>query len=168
MADPHIQSPMDHWDKVSVILYRLGYPSATLAVLFLPFYFDKAFFTLMIAATLLTSSMHLYLKSFRFIFQYVMWAGLLLALIGQTALALGAGLLVIGGLSFKEYFCFRIRGLNFQPIFVTLLWLSLQLNWQMATIIFAVIVSVLLFILSIQKWRMPLHFDIGDKGKYQV
>ena len=34
--------------------------------------------------------------------------------------------------------------------------------------IFSIIIGILLLILSIQKWRMPLHFDIGDKTKYQV
>ncbi len=77
-------------------------------------------------------------------------------------------LLVIGGLSYKEYFCFRVFGLNFQPIFVAVLWLAIALNWTILVQIFSVICGLLLLVLSIQKWRMPLHFDIGDKSKYQV
>gem|GEM_PF-3992659 len=28
MADPHIQSPMDHYDHITVIIYRLGFTLA--------------------------------------------------------------------------------------------------------------------------------------------
>ena len=59
-------------------------------------------------------------------------------------------------------------GLNFQPIFVAVLWFSFVFEQTLLTQIFSVICGVLLLILSIQKWRMPLHFDIGDKEKYQV
>lgn len=34
--------------------------------------------------------------------------------------------------------------------------------------ILALMISVLLAVLSIKKWLMPLHFDIGDKTKYQI
>ena len=81
-------------------------------------------------------------------------------------IALGAMLLVIGGLSYKEYFCFRIFGLNAQPIFVAILWFVFE--QALLVRIFSIIIGILLLILSIQKWRMPLHFDIGDKTKYQV
>jgi len=48
-------------------------------------------------------------------------------------IALGAMLLVIGGLSYKEYFCFRIFGLNAQPIFVAILWFAFVL-WGVVTV----------------------------------
>ncbi|EJS91872.1 hypothetical protein AAUPMC_01105 [Pasteurella multocida subsp. multocida str. Anand1_cattle] len=32
----------------------------------------------------------------------------------------------------------------------------------------SLIVALLFFVLAFKKWQMPLHFDIGDKSKYQV
>lgn len=94
--------------------------------------------------------------------------GLLCYIFNFPLLALGAMLLVIGGLSYKEYFCFRVFGLNFQPIFVAVLWTAVALELTVLVQVLSLICSVLLLVLSIQKWRMPLHFDIGDKTKYQI
>ncbi|STY60387.1 Uncharacterized integral membrane protein [Mannheimia haemolytica] len=77
-------------------------------------------------------------------------------------------LLVIGGLSYKEYFCFRVFGLNFQPLLVAVLWIAFALEWSLLVQILSLVCGLLLLVLSIQKWRMPLHFDIGDKSKYQI
>lgn len=168
MADPHIKSPMDFWDYLTVIVYRSGFILATIMVLLLPYQTNVAQYGLFIAGAMLAGCVHLYLKSFRLFFQLAAWIGLLCAILGWPLLATGAMLLIIGGLSYKEYFCFRIFGLNFQPIFVALLWFSLVFQAQIMTQILSVIIGVLLALLSIQKWRMPLHFDIGDKTKYQI
>lgn len=168
MADPQIKSPMDFWDYLTVIVYRSGFVLATLAVLLLPYQADIAQKGLLIAGAMLGSSLHLYLKQFRLIFQFAAWLGLLAFIFGLPLIALGAMLLVVGGLSYKEYFCFRIFGLNFQPIFVAVLWFAFVFEQTVLTHLFSLICGVLLLILSIQKWRMPLHFDIGDKKKYQV
>lgn len=168
MADPHIKSPMDFLDYLTVIIYRSGFVVATIMVFLLPYYQNIAHPGLFVAGVMLASSLHLYAKSFRMIFQFSAWLGLLCAIFNFPLLALGAMLLVIGGLSYKEYFCFRVFGLNVQPIFVAVLWLAIALNWTILVQIFSVICGLLLLVLSIQKWRMPLHFDIGDKSKYQV
>lgn len=166
MADPHIKSPMDFWDYLTVIIYRSGFVLATLAIFLLPYQSEIAIRGLLIAGTMLASSLHLYLKQFRLIFQFAAWIGLLCFIFDLPMIALGAMLLVIGGLSYKEYFCFRIFGLNAQPIFVAILWFVFE--QALLVRIFSIIIGILLLILSIQKWRMPLHFDIGDKTKYQV
>lgn len=168
MADPHIQSPMDSLDYLTVIIYRLGFVLAGLMLLCLPFQQTFALFGLLIASTMLSSSLHLYMKSFRYLFQFTMWIGLLCAIFGVEKLAFGAVLLVLGGLCYKEYFCFRVWGLNFQPVFLAALWLFtvLQISWLFIPL--ALLSGVLTLFLAIQKWRMPLHFDIGDKSKYQV
>ena len=168
MEDPHIKSPMDFWDYLTVIIYRSGFVLAMLAVLLLPYQSDFALKGLLLAGTMLGSSLHLYLKQFRLIFQFSVWIGLLCFIFGVPILALGAMLLVVGGLSYKEYFCFRVFGLNFQPIFVAVLWFAFVFEQLVLVQIFSVIIGILLLILSIQKWRMPLYFDIGDKTKYQV
>lgn len=168
MADPHIKSPMDFWDYLTVIIYRSGFVLATLAIFLLPYQSEIAIRGLLIGGTMLASSLHLYLKQFRLIFQFSVWIGLLCFIFGVPILALGAMLLVVGGLSYKEYFCFRVFGLNFQPIFVAVLWFAFVFEQLVLVQIFSVIIGILLLILSIQKWRMPLYFDIGDKTKYQV
>lgn len=168
MADPHIQSPMDFGDYLTVIIYRCGFVLATLMLFLLPYYTSAAQLGLLVAGTMLASSLHLYAKSFRLIFQFAAWMGLLCYIFNFPLLALGAMLLVIGGLSYKEYFCFRVFGLNFQPIFVAVLWTAVALELTVLVQVLSLICSVLLLVLSIQKWRMPLHFDIGDKTKYQI
>lgn len=167
MADPHIQSPMDFWDYLTVILYRCGFVLSAIMMALLPYY-DIALKGILIAGVLLASSLHLYLKTFRFVFQFAVWIGLLCQIFSFPHLALGAMLVAVGGLSYKEYFCFRIFGLQFMPLLVAMLWLSMVFNIQWLTITLSAICAILLFILTIQKWRMPLHFDIGDKSKYQI
>lgn len=167
MADPHIQSPMDSWDYISVIIYRLGFSLGALAVVLLPYY-PQAQLLLLFAATCCAAFLHIYLKKFRLLLQLATWVALLCYAFGLPMLALGGAFVTLGGLCFKEYFCFRIRGLNWQPLFLAVFWLVLQFNLPILSIILSLIITALLLLLSIQKWRMPLHFDIGDKSKYQI
>lgn len=168
MADPHIQSPMDFWDYLTVVLYRCGFCLAAVAVAATALQTTHADLLLLLSGTLLASSLHLYLKSFRLLFQFVAWIGLFCQIVGLPLLASGAMLLVIGGLAYKEYFCFRIVGLQFMPLFVALFWLGLAFDIVALIWLSAGIITPLLTLLSVQKWRMPLHFDIGDKTKYQM
>ena len=168
MADPHIQSPMDFWDYLTVSIYRSGFVLATVMMLLLPYVAEIAQQGLLIAGAMLASSVHLYLKPYRYVFQFAVWIGLLCQIFGLPLLAFGAKLFVIGGLSYKEYFCFRVFGLNFQPILMAGLWIASVVEVTIVVQIISIISGLLLAVLSIQKWRMPLHFDIGDKTKYQI
>ena len=168
MADPHIESPMDVWDKLTVIIYRTGFVIAAFSILALTWYPQQAQIAVLIAATCCASSLHIYLKYFRLTFQFATWLALLCALLGWHELALGGALVTLGGLCFKEYFCFRVPLLNLQPAFVATLWFAWVFEGGWITRILSLIVGGLLLILAVQKWRMPLHFDIGDKTKYQI
>lgn len=168
MADPHIQSPMDFWDYLTVSIYRSGFVLATVMMLLLPYAAEIAQQGFLIAGVMLASSVHLYLKPYRYVFQFAVWIGLLCQIFGLPLLAFGAMLFVIGGLSYKEYFCFRVFALNLQPIFFAVLWFALLFNITWLSSLLCFITGLLILLLSIQKWRMPLHFDIGDKTKYQV
>lgn len=168
MADPHIQSPMDIWDYLTVILYRSGFVLAGVMTLIFPYYPETAHLGILIAATLCAACLHIYMKTFRLILQMATWVALICQMLGYEALALGGALVTLGGLCYKEYFCFRIFLLNFQPLFVALFWCIALLNNHIATQVISVVVGILFVVLAIQKWRMPLHFDIGDKTKYQV
>ncbi|MDP8171280.1 DUF2301 domain-containing membrane protein [Pasteurella skyensis] len=168
MADPHIKSPMDIWDTLTVIIYRSGFILAGIMVLLLPYQPQIAYLGILVSAIFCASSLHIYLKHFRLLLQFASWIALLCHILDLPALALGGALVTLGGLAFKEYFCFKVPLLNLQPLFVALLWFSIQLNILPATQVISVIVGGLFIILAIQKWQMPLHFDIGDKTKYQV
>ena len=48
------------------------------------------------------------------------------------------------------------------------LWITSVFDVTIVVQIISIISGLLLAVLSIQKWRMPLHFDIGDKTKYQI
>ena len=65
MADPHIQSPMDVWDKLTVVIYRTGFVIAALSILALTWYPQQAQIAVLIAATCCASSLHNYIKLFR-------------------------------------------------------------------------------------------------------
>lgn len=168
MADPHIQSPMDVLDKFTVCIYRLGFMVAALGMAFLPYNQSMGYLTLLTAATMCASSLHIYLKQFRLLLQFSTWIALLCHAFGLSALALGGVLLTLGGLCFKEYFCFRVPTLNFMPVFVALLWGGFVAKIAVMLQIMSIICALLLIILFIQKCRMPLYFDIGDKMKYQI
>ncbi|UAX41418.1 DUF2301 domain-containing membrane protein [Pasteurella canis] len=168
MADPHIQSPMDIWDYITVILYRSGFVLAGIMTLIYPYHPQVAHIGLLIAAVCCASSLHIYLKSFRLILQMATWVALLCQVIGFEHIALGGALLTLGGLCYKEYFCFRILFLNIQPFFVALFWCIIPLNNNFAIQVMSVIIAILFLILAIRKWQMPLYFDIGDKTKYQI
>lgn len=168
MADPHIQSPMDFWDYVTVIVYRSGFVIAGMGLLIFPYFAPLAQHLLLVSGVMLASSLHLYLKSYRLGFQFVLWIGLLCQIWGAEYLGLGSVLLVLGGLCYKEYFCFRILGLQFQPILLALIWFSAVFDLSVLVIGLSAVSGLLTLFLAFQKWRMPLHFDIGDKTKYQL
>lgn len=168
MADPHIQSPMDFLDKLTVCLYRSGFIVAACAVGLLPYSPQWGYFSLLVAATLCASSLHIYLKPFRLLLQMATWIALLCHAFGQPELALGGVLLTLGGLAFKEYFCFRVWALNFMPFFAALLWLCTVASFPLPQKILSAVCALLFAVLFIQKIKMPLHFDIGDKSKYQI
>ena len=108
MADPHIKSPMDFLDNLTVIIYRSGFVIAALAIIAMSWYPDLSLTFILIAATCCASSLHIYLKSFRLLFQFATWIGLLFYINHYPALALGGALLTLGGLCFKEYFCLLV------------------------------------------------------------
>ncbi|VTR63385.1 Uncharacterized integral membrane protein [Actinobacillus pleuropneumoniae] len=93
---------------------------------------------------------------------------MLCQIFGLPIFALGAMLLVVGGLSYKNISVFRVFGLNAQPLLVAVIWLAILLDQMLLLQISSGISGILLVVLSIQKWRMPLHFDIGDKTKFEV
>ena len=169
MADPHIQSDMDWLDYVTVILYRMGFVIAFPSVLLLPWDIGFPMLNMVfVAAILCASSLHIYMKPFRLLLQMATWVGLACFVLGFPMIGLGGAFITLGGLCFKEYFCFKVPGLPAQPLILAALWFSMVFEYTTVAKVMAAIAALLFLIVSIAKWRMPLHFDIGDKTKYEV
>jgi uncharacterized integral membrane protein len=169
MADPHIIPDMDWIDHLTVIIYRLGFTLCTPLILLLPWNIGYQIdIYLMICAIMCASSLHIYMKNFRLLLQMATWVGTIVFFLGYPEIGLGGAFITLGGLCFKEYFCFRVPGLPFQPLILAGLWFSLQFDAIAVAKILASIASLLFLTVSVAKWRMPHHFDIGDKSKYQI
>lgn len=175
MANPEIESELDGIDRLSVCLYRLGLSLAALLLVCrgVNLLFGLDYLTQPVWQTMLATAMglclHIYDKRVRFMLQGLGWGGLMLAASGAPdALVQGAALATLGGLAFKEQFCFAIPGIKAVPLLLPLLWLLelARLEWVAALV--ALASGLLLCLLSLAKWRMPLHFDIGDRGRYQL
>lgn len=169
MADPHIQSPMDIYDHMTVIIYRLGFTLACPVIALLPWlsHFPVENFV-MLCAAMCASSLHIYMKSFRLLLQFATWIGLLCFVLGYPYLGIGGAFITLGGLCFKEHYCFKVPGLRLQPLILAALWFCLVFDIGVAAKALSAISALLFLITSFYKWRMPRHYDIGDKSKYEV
>lgn len=169
MADPHIKSEMDWLDYLTVCTYRFGLFLAAPSVLLLPwdtpYPAQKMCF---IAAALCASCLHIYMKQFRLLLQAASWGGLMCYVLGFPMFGLGGAFITLGGLCFKEYLCFRIPGLPGQVLLLAALWFALVFGFIGVAQILAILSALLFLIVSIAKLRMPLHYDIGDKTKYET
>ncbi|WP_394126752.1 DUF2301 domain-containing membrane protein [Vibrio hepatarius] len=169
MADPHIKSPMDALDHLTVIVYRLGFTLAFPVIALLPwnlgFPIEKLVF---LSAVMCASSLHVYSKPFRLLLQFATWIGILCFVSGWTAIGIGGAFITLGGLCYKEYFCFKVPGLQLQPLILMGLWFCMMFDADVAAKILGAISALLFLVTSVYKWRMPRYFDIGDKAKYDV
>jgi len=169
MADPHIQSNMDWLDHLTVCIYRMGFTLCFPVIALLPWDLGYPMENyVLICAIMCASSLHIYMKFFRLLLQMAMWVALISVLLGYPEIGLGGTFITLGGLCFKEYFCFKIPGLPFQPLILAALWFSLQFDMDFTSKVLATISSLLFLVVSIAKWRMPRHYDIGDKSKYDI
>ena len=169
MADPHIQSDLDGLDKLTVLLYRgaLTFSAAVMSVV--AWEADFATSALVIAALIASSTAHIYDKRFRWLIQ---GSGLFAAIWLLTGLwqplALGAALFTFSALAIKEYFCFQLKALLVTPVVLAGFWFCLVFNQAQISMVFSMSGAILLAVAAFSKWRMPLHYDIGDKTRYQV
>ncbi|MCI5121142.1 MAG: hypothetical protein D3908_08140, partial [Candidatus Electrothrix sp. AUS4] len=183
---PEHTPEMNSLDNMTVALYRTGLTIAAIAALMysiegiigmqiLGVFYLPVFAT---GIALASADVHLYDPKFRWLFPFVSWTGFIIlafayALKGKTPLAatfadLSLGFFYIGAGMFalKESFCFRIIGLPFVPLFLCFAIISRILGAPAAESYFLLPAALLLTWLCIAKWRMPLHFDIGDKSLY--
>jgi uncharacterized integral membrane protein len=160
---------MDALDCLQVVLYRCGFTLACPAVGLLPWQSAWPLVeATLVCATICAANLHIYAKGFRLLLQFATWTALLLAIMGVPAIALGLAFVTLGGVCYKERYCFEIPGLQLQPIILALLWFALAMDLDLAARVLSAFAALLFAVTGAAKWRMPLHFDIGDKSKYQI
>lgn len=180
MADPQYIEVLDTIDRIQVITYRLGITLCGLALL-LPaieqvysgalVYFQPA---LMLGGIAVAASLHIYSKTIRYALSHATWLALILFACRtyfdwpiHDGWVNGFLLITLSGIAFKEHFCFKIPGLKYTPVLLlvaTLAQLSERTELFVGT---SMIAAILILFMAGAKWRMPLHFDIGDKRNYQ-
>ena len=169
MADPHFQSELDNLDKLTVILYRTALTAAAGIMSILAWEIDVGTTALVIAAILATTTVHIYDKRFRWLILGSALFAVCWLLAGLwTPLALGAALFSFSALAIKEYFCFQLKPLLLTPLALAGFWFCLVFNQTQISIAFSMTGAILLAVAAFSKWRMPMHYDIGDKSKYQI
>lgn len=169
MADPHIQCELDALDKLTVLLYRSALTASAAIMSIVAWEPEFATIALVIAALLATTTVHIYDKRFR----WLILGSALFATIWQLLglwqpLALGAALFAFSALAIKEYFCFQIKALLLTPLALAGFWFCTVFDQSQISIAFSMSGAILLAVAAFSKWRMPLHFDIGDKSRYQI
>ncbi|MGF1717608.1 DUF2301 domain-containing membrane protein [Photobacterium chitinilyticum] len=169
MADPHIQSQLDSLDKLTVILYRGALTASAAIMLLMVWGSSFAISAMVVAALIAACTVHIYDKRFRWlIVGSGMFASIWLTLDIWPPLALGAALFTFSALAIKEYFCFRLKILTLTPLTLAAFWFCFAFGQEQISIAFGIIGAILLATAAIAKWRMPIHYDIGDKSRYQV
>jgi uncharacterized integral membrane protein len=181
MANPEHVAELDGLDRLTVRLYRAGLVAvfagvagmAALLALGRP---PEPGMTVAVGGGLLSAfNVHLYDRSFRWFVQanaaggaWLVAAGALLQVPLVVHAGLGFGFVAVSVLALKERLCFRIPG---QPAVPALLALSLiPLVGDVPALASAVLAAAALplWVLAAVKLRQPLHFDIGDKSRYQI
>ncbi len=187
MANPEHLPEMTRLDSISVTGYRIGLTIVSMSSVL--FAIELLFGLVLLGvwylpvlgtgAALTSANLHLYDPKFRWFFPLVNWFGFVLfsyAMVVSDVLVVhylqiivvGCFLASAGMLAVKEYFCFKIPGLPLTPLLLFLFVLFRLIGYQMASGVVLGIASSLLLWLALAKWRMPLHFDIGDKNQYSI
>lgn len=181
MADPHHVPTLDGLDRFTVRLYRGGLVLASAAVLYsgvraalthvvtLPDLLPLVLVGVMVCV----ANVHLYDKLFRWVFGALGMTGAVLWALADLHPLVGlAGLgfvfAALSAFALKEQFCFRVPGMRLVPLMLALSLIPAGMKISIGLAVLWVPSGVLLCILAGAKLRMPLHFDVGDKSKYQV
>ncbi|MBL4828404.1 MAG: hypothetical protein JKY55_00695 [Aliivibrio sp.] len=188
MANPEHVEVLDKLDELSVCVYRSGITLFAISLLLMAVALSNhlGFVTLNIpeemvpiittliglSGAMCSANLHVYDKKIRMIITWSSCIGLVLLLLlaGTTFQWIGLGFIFVtfSGIAVKEAFCFKVPGLRSMPWLLCLTVILMALNQHFVTIILLVISASVMLFLAVAKWRMPLHFDIGDKSNYQI
>lgn len=182
MADPHVKQILDNVDKATIITYRLGLLITGLALsllalqqIFYPYWFKQIVVIIALGCLLQASSLHIYDKQIRWLLVNATWVGCWLTAVSLITtglwvayVSLGAFMITLSGLAYKESRCFSLPLLKVIPVLLVISWLLIifSLNHWAASIL--LIVSALYLYMLWCKINMPLHYDLGDRKKYEI
>ena len=192
MADPQHVPDLDGFDVLTVRLYRGGLACAALGLAIMGLAdlgtaLDLTGSTMQIAGLLCVlagcasaiANMHLYDKRVRWIIRsagglggVLFVAGLLWPepTIGRWIWHAGLGFVFVSLSAFalKEQFCFKIPFLRLVPALLALALIPLLADMPLASGLTLLAASAPYLVLVVAKVRMPEHFDIGDRSRYQI
>ncbi len=195
MADPDHVAELDEFDVMTVRLYRGGILVSSLGLLLMALGHFRAVgaasllsaldpmlegrlpvVVLCFGIALIVVNLHLYDKKIRWMVRMSGWMGLLLLLGSshdfETAQAVvemaGIGFLFVSlsSIAIKEHMCFQLTGLRLVPLLLVLALIPMLTDAHVGAGALLTAVGVLYMSLAIAKLRMPVHYDIGDKGRY--
>ncbi len=186
MADPQHVEELDGFDRTTVRFYRtgLGVAAAGLLALGIALLADApaatgwAWWAITAGCALAVADMHLYARDIRWVIGALAWTGAALQLLapqlpeGASFLVAHAGLgfvfAALSAFALKEQFCFRIPGLRLVPVMLAASLIPMLGGVPVAAGALLALAGTIYLVLAVAKWRMPLHFDIGDKSRYQI
>ncbi len=179
MADPHHVAALDAFDRGSVRTYRAGLTVAAVGLILSAaaelglFDLVTARWVVLVGAALSIANLHLYVKRIRAVIVLSGWVGASLLLapwpLPLVKLAgMGFVFVSLSGFAVKEQFCFRIPFLRAVPLLLATALVPMRFGPPPVAAGLLGLAGLLYAILAVAKWRMPLHFDIGDKSRYEV
>lgn len=182
MADPNIRESLDGVDKMTIITYRLGMVITGGAIfilalqqIFYPQWFKQALILLAFGSLLQASSLHIYSKLVRWFLVNATWMGCWLVSVSFVTtglwfayLSFGAFIVTLSGLAYKESFCFSLSILKLTPALLAISWVLTIFSINHGASATLIISALLYLYMAWQKINMPLHFDLGDRRKYEV
>jgi uncharacterized integral membrane protein len=181
VADPHHVEALDSFDVATVSLYRTGIAVSALGVgLVAAAHWTGrpdglARLVLLGGVALVDAHLHLYDKRIRWVIVASGWAAAVLLFSGLLTgngwvgdAGLGFAFVVQSGVALKERFCFRLPFMNAVPWLLASALVPLRLGLDRPAAALLAGGATLVGLLAIAKARMPLHFDIGDRRRYQV
>jgi uncharacterized integral membrane protein len=185
MANPEHTPAMEPLDSMTVTLYRTGLTIVALTTLIysieriIGIEILGAFYLpcFAVGIALASADVHLYDPKFRWFIPFMAWIGFMLlsfayALKGSGSIhvletfSLAFFYLAAAMFAVKESFCFQIKGLNLVPFLLLGSVLCRMFHLATPEPYILILAAFLLNWLVVAKWRMPLHFDIGDKSRY--
>lgn len=190
MADPHHVEPLDVFDRFTVLAYRVGLFLGALGVGSMALCWgtgqgatvlgDLCRFVVLLATALVVAHLHLYDRFIRWAISASGWLGALLTVLGGTVLSawsaggwlLDAGLgfqfVVLSATALKERYCFKLPLVVVIPPLLAVALLPVRAEAALPAAVLLGAASLVLLLLAFAKAKMPLHYDIGDKRRYQV
>jgi uncharacterized integral membrane protein len=180
MADPQHIASLTPWDVVSVRAYRAGLLGAALGIvalaiesLYTP---EPAGSVWVVFASLQVAvwNLHVYDARFRRVFRGLAvlsavfcGAGWLLDVDLLVWAGLGWAFAALSGIGLKERLCFKIPGMRVLPVVLAASLVPLVAGVGSASCALLAVSAALATGLALTKIRQPLHYDIGDKSRYQ-